>query len=268
MITFVGIVPHSPLLLDVIGKEHTEKLSQTLEAFKVLRQKLDEVQPDAIVVVSPHSKNLLEDAFTVNITHPEHLNTYQADFKDFGEYSTHFTFSNDLELLQTLLSIHPEIPVVPTHDENLDHGVSVPLSLLGCQPNMPIIPIGYSALENEIHNDFGKKLYEIFGQSHKRIAVLFSAELAHTLSEDAPGGFHSSGAVFDQKIRNTLSQRNIEALHEFNEQMVQEAVSCGYKALLILAGLLNEYNYSYNELSYEFPFGIGYLTAYFDLKKK
>lgn len=267
MLVLVAITPHSPLSIPTIGKEYCEKLIKTITAYGQLKQQVLDVQPDMFVVISPHGKSIQTDAFTVNITHPEELNTYQTNFEEFGEYTTKLSFKNSPDFIEQILELKPEIPVLPVFDEILDHGTSIPLYYLTEQttPRPTIVPLGYSGLSIEEHLNFGKALVDILNRSNKRIMVIISADLAHTLSEEAPAGYHVSGKVFDQQVRDLLKQRNLSELSQLNKQMVDEAVSCGYRSLLILSGILENQKYNYTELSYEAPFGVGYLTSLFEI---
>ena len=48
-----------------------------------------------------------------------------------------------------------------------------------------------------------------------------------------------------------------------NKSLIDEAGECGYRSILILLGIFHELNYRIEVLSYEGPFGVGYLVANF-----
>ena len=47
--------------------------------------------------------------------------------------------------------------------------------------------------------------------------------------------------------------------------IVKEAKQCAYLPLLVLMGILEDISVRPEELSYEMPFGVGYLNAQFHL---
>jgi len=50
---------------------------------------------------------------------------------------------------------------------------------------------------------------------------------------------------------------------QIDEELLKEAVTCGFKGFLILMGILKNVDFTYRQHSYESPFGVGYLTANF-----
>lgn len=268
MLVFAGITPHSPFLLPSIGKENLELVKQTKEAFYKLQEQLTKAAPDVIVVLSPHSKHMQTDTFNIVVSHPEETGKYLANLKDFGDYTTQFNYKTDPEILHKIISLSPDFPISTSFSDSLDYATVVPLSYLlsPSQHNVTVVPLSVSALDRDMHISYGKALFEIFSKSSKRVAIIASADLAHTLSEDSPAGFHESGKAFDQLVINYLKQRRLEAIPKINPEIVEEAVSCGYNVLVLLAGLISHVKYEYHEFCYESPFGVGYLTGYFDFE--
>lgn len=264
MLIFAGIFPHSPLSLPLIGKDHHKKLSATLSSYDYVRVLIEKMEPDIFIVLSPHTETNM--IYTIPISHPDHPSVYHADFHEFGEFSTSLKYKNDPDLLADILSLHPSPPIKACGVETLDYGISIPLYHLTKQnPTVRILPIGIpNDLSPSVHIVFGSRLINTIMMSEKRIAVLISADLAHTLTQDAPAGYHDSGKVFDDTIRNYLSQNKLIELKDMNKETIVQAVSCGFNPLLVLSGMIHDKHHIYHELSYEYPFGIGYLTSYFE----
>ncbi len=78
MIIFGAIVPHSPLLIPSIGKEHRQGLAKTIEAIQEIEQALYLAKPDTICIIAPHGSRY-PDAFSINLAA-----TYKGNFKTFG----------------------------------------------------------------------------------------------------------------------------------------------------------------------------------------
>jgi len=98
-------------------------------------------------------------------------------------------------------------------------------------------------------------------KTDKRVAVLASADLAHTLSEDAPTGFHKNGEQFDKQVMGLLATKNIRGFSGLDSSLIADAQSCGYTSLLLFLQLMQEIDYEFKQFSYEAPFGVGYLVG-------
>ncbi len=67
MIVFAAIVPHSPLLVPSIGKEHRDKLSATLAAIAEIEQAIYLAKADTLCIIAPHGSRY-PDAFSINLS--------------------------------------------------------------------------------------------------------------------------------------------------------------------------------------------------------
>lgn len=97
----------------------------------------------------------------------------------------------------------------------------------------------------------------------KRVAWIASGDMSHRLKKDGPYGLHPSGPKFDQKFIGLLKKKNIEAILSLNSNLIEEAGECGLRSFCLLLGALEEKNINWQPkiLSYEGPFGVGYLVA-------
>ena len=261
MIVFSSFLPHPPLLNPEIGKENLIKLKKTIAAYKHLEAELYNAKPDIIIIISPHGK-LHKEAFTIN-QNPE----LKVNFKDFGDLITNRVFSNELGLGYRIKeSIETSLPIILIA-EDLDYGSAIPLlQLTKHLSKIKILPIGYSDLSNKDHIKFGEIIKEEINKSKKRIAIIASGDLSHKLHKDSPAGYSQRGQEFDQIIIKLLAKKKIEELINFDEELRKEAGECGFKSLLILLGVMKNINYEPEKLSYEAPFGIGYLVENFKIK--
>lgn len=263
-LVFAAFTPHTPLIIPQIGKEHRSLLAKTEKSFSYLADELYSSRPDTILIISAHAE-LLPDAFTLNLNP-----SFTINFYDFGDVVTKLSFKSDVGLTHHIKEqLETNESIVLSSQEQLDHGIGVPLySLLksfGSQPPK-IIPLMYSMLDFKRHFSFGIKLQQEILNSTKRIAVIASGELSHRLTKKSPAGYAPEGKKFDTELQEFLRKKDITAIVDMPMSLVKEAGECGFRSLLILLGILNSINYSVNLLSYEAPFGIGYLTGYFPLK--
>lgn len=259
-LVFAAAVPHPPLLIPTIGKANTKKIGKTAKAMDELERRLYATHPEVLIVISPHG-SYFSDVFTINF-----CTEYATDLRDFGDLSTKLVFRGDTEMTHRLRDATKRkgFPATLISEPNLDHGTSVPLYFLTRHlPQIKIIQLGFCDLDYKTHLDFGALLKEQISMSNHRIAVIASGDMSHALSTEAPAGFNRRGPLFDQKIRELLMAQNISGLLQIDRKLVEDAAECGLRSFLILLGVLQGSRYDYRELSYEDPFGVGYLTAQF-----
>jgi aromatic ring-opening dioxygenase LigB subunit len=263
MLTFAAITPHPPILIPSIGRENTKRIKKTAEAMEELEKKLIAAKPDTIIIISPHGA-LLPDAFSINLN-PE----YTSNLEEFGDFSTKVKFKTNTALAFRIkeLTEDKNIPLTMTSDGFLDHGAVVPLYFLAEKlPKVSILPIGYSLLDFKTHFNFGDLLKEIILNEDKKIAVIASGDLSHRLTKDAPAGYSPRGKEFDEKLTELITNKNTAGILKMDTDLVEKAGECGLRSILILLGLLERINYTPEILSYEGPFGVGYLVANFKLE--
>ncbi len=263
MIIFSAITPHSPLLLPTIGKDNRGKLKKTLAAYKTLEEELYAARPDTIVVISPHG-TVLPDAFSLFIA-PH----YVTNLKEFGDLTTTLKVKSDMrtiESLRRLQKTHSHVPLTGNTDEFLDYGTTVPLSFL--LPRLvvaSVVPLGISGLPLAAHEEIGRHIGDVLQQSKRRIAVVASADLAHTLTDAAPGGFSLEGKKFDQAVVHAFRKDDRAKILKL-EPMAERVKSCGLRPIAMLFGILDDINCTPTILSYEGPFGVGHLVVRFNFK--
>ena len=80
MISFAAVVPHSPFLLPTIGKEKTDKLQKTLDAYAQLEKDLYVLNPEVVVIIAPHGSSL-QEAMTINQAPPAEIDEVPPEEK-------------------------------------------------------------------------------------------------------------------------------------------------------------------------------------------
>ena len=201
-LVFAAIAPHPPLLLPSVGsKEDRGKVKKTLEALDVLGEKFKKLEPDSIIISSPHS----DWGFNVP------LFFLAKDFK--GEIKTY---------------------------------------LIGLE-------------SPQFYFEEGKKVYQSKILNLKsKVGIIASGDLSHCLKEEGPYGFYPDGPKFDRELIDSLRQKDIERILQLDE-IYPDAGECGLRSFSFLLGILEKsgINGQPEILSYEGPFGVGYLVADF-----
>lgn len=254
-LVFAAIVPHSPLLVPGVGKEHISQLAKTVEAYKRLEEDLYASRAETVIIISPHGE--IKNVFTLNLS-PE----FEGDLEEFGDFSTKSKYLGDVGLAyQIREDLETKSPLQLASNMKLDYGTYVPLFLLaGAMTDVKIIPITYSTLNLEAHLDFGRALKRVIVMSQRRVAVIASGDLSHRLTKEAPGGYSPKAEKFDNKICELLQKHKVYEILSLNPELIAEAAECGLKSILILLGLLDGFKVTPQRLAYEAPYGVGYLT--------
>lgn len=257
-LVFAAFTPHPPLSIPAIGHDAAHKLKQTAAALAQLEQDLYAAKPDTIVIISPHGP-VLTDSFVINLA-----NSYTTDLSEFGDLKTKLEFKPNIRFVEDFRShLKGELPVTVTSESQLDYGAAVPLyHLTQHLPPFTIVPISYSLLDYATHIQFGQSLKEQISTTNQRVAVIASGDLSHRLTKDSPAGFDPAGAELDAKITDAVRGRSIQDLLQLDRNLIEHGAECGLRSLFILHGILSETNYQPQVLSYEGPFGVGYLTVH------
>lgn len=260
MLVFAAICPHSPVLIPTIGKENTLLFAKTLEAYKSLKIRLTEANPEVLVVLTPHNE-ISGDKFII-----PSATEFQVSFEDFGDLATKFKIPAQNTLANHWReSFKKELKFKIIQAENLDFGAGVPLFYLNKEHPIPVIVIGQADLDRDKHWRLGELLAEEFSTIETRIGVIASGELSHCLSESAPGGYVASAKTFDNKIVEFLNQKKNTEILNLKESEVLEIKECGLKTITTLLGVLNSSRFEPEFLAYEAPLGVGCLTMNFKL---
>lgn len=258
-ILFSAIAPHPPILIPAIGKENISLLQKTLESYRKLEEYLYASQVETLIIISPHGA-VHSESFTMNLS-PEFI----INFEYFGDLSTKIEIKGDIGASYKIReNLETKAPLQLISEPILDHGCGVPLFLL-TQNNkkIKIIPLYCSALDLNSHYKFGQLLKRELLVNKNRIGIIASGDLSHRLNKNAPAGYSPKGAKFDQKLIEHLKNKKSQDILDMNSNLIEEAGECGLKSILILLGIIDGINYTPELLSYEGPFGVGYLSMNF-----
>jgi len=152
-----------------------------------------------------------------------------------------------------------EIIISSPHE---DWGFNVPLYFIaGENFREKINPILTTAESPKAHFELGQRTSRKLRQK-VNYALIASGDLSHCLKEDGPYDFNPQGPKFDQALIKYLKEKNIDKILELEEEF-PEAGNCGLRSFAFTLGVLNGAKVKINPqiLSYEGPFGVGYLVA-------
>lgn len=261
MLTFAAITPHPPIIIPTIGKkEDLILVKNTIEAMEKLRVVFEKSNTETLLIVSPHAPMSFHQ-----LTFLENEN-FIGNFLVFGDFQTQLSFKNDIELLKEIKETFKKenIAYETQKVEILDHGTLVPLFYLTKNKKPEIIPFSYSMLDLNSNFNYGKILGKTIKKSEKKIGFVASGDLSHRLTPDAPAGYSPLGKKFDKTLIEFLKNKEVDNILNLDSDFVEEAGECGLRSIVILLGVLSVFdisNLKFRILSYEGPFGVGYLVA-------
>lgn len=260
------IVPHPPLLIPSIGGRDLERVRSTKEGMDKLGRMVAGLRPDVLVMISPHTP-IFRDAFTV-----KGASELEGSFASFGRPQVRIAKKNDVQMARHLAEQAGDrgIPLVLLESsrgtwldrgEELDHGLLVPLYYLDQHLETPIVSLSISALSYEDHFRLGRLVRESCREMGRRAVFVASGDLSHRLIKGAPAGYSPRGAEFDRRIVEMAAGGGFDALYELEEDLVEEAGECGLRSIHTMWGALKGQKLENHVLSYEGPFGVGYLVS-------
>jgi len=257
-LVFSGIAPHPPIMVPEVGRESIAGVRASIDAMAELTRRVIDSGAESVVLISPHAP-LEVDSFVAY----EGPRVY-ADFSMFNAPSTEFSVRVDEDLLNaiTAAAASQNYQVSKLVDGLLDHGTAVPLYFLlrnGWQGE--VVALGYSFLSNNDHLRFGSCVARAVDQVGRRVAFIASGDLSHRLRPEAPAGYNPRAHRFDDEVVDALRTNTPERIVEIDQDLRRLAGECGYRSMLVAIGAASELPLHCEVMSYEAPFGVGYLVA-------
>ncbi|MCX7795998.1 MAG: AmmeMemoRadiSam system protein A [bacterium] len=255
-IEYAVITPHPPLIIPEVGGRYLGEVSSTVTSMINLGKKIREISPETLIIVSPHCELFLRYFGIVN------QERISGDFRDFGAPGVRLEFEIDLTLTQKIISsaLESGLPVREIVDAYLDHGAMVPLYYLTRELDYrpKIVLLSFSFLPLEKIYSFGKVIDSV---TEGNVVFVASGDMSHRLLPGAPNGYDPMGKIFDQAVAEIVKSGDLKRLLELDSEIVERAGECGLRSLVMLAGVMNGKKIRTKLLSYEGPFGVGYLVG-------
>ena len=257
-LVFAGIAPHPPIMVPEVGRDAIAEVRSSIDGMAELTQRLIAVKAETVVIISPHAP-LERDAFIAYDGPKLH-----GDFANFRAPTATVNFELDDELLDeiTRAAANEQLMVMRIRGFDLDHGTAVPLYFLQRHGwRGKVIALGYNFLSNEDHVRFGRCIRGAIDRSGRRAAFIASGDLSHRLKPDAPAGFYPEAYRFDEEVVDAIDSCATERIVNIDQELRRAAGECGYRSMLVALGATTDLDANCEVISYEAPFGVGYLVA-------
>ena len=257
-LVFVGIAPHPPIMVPEVGGVRVGEVRASVDAMRDLTERIRACGAETVVLVSPHA--------------PLQRSTFVAyggarlrgDFANFSAPQAIVEAPLDEELLGAIQKAAAEesYRVVVLGPQELDHGTAVPLYFLlrnGWAGR--VVALGYSFLPDEDHVRFGECVKRAIEVNGRPAAFVASGDLSHRLKPGAPAGFDPDARHFDEQVVAALRANTPGQIPRIDQGLRRLAGECGYRSMLVALGASAASEPDCEVISYEAPFGVGYLVA-------
>ena len=251
------MVPHPPMIVPQVGKGSEAKIRSTTEAYEQAAEKIAALEPDVILITSPHSV-MYSDYF-----HISPGKRAKGSFADFRAGEVRFEETYDEEFVDRLerLARERDFPAgtLGERDRRLDHGTMVPLYFIRKKyKGGRIVRIGLSGLPLTRHYELGLLLRDAVEELGRRAVIVASGDLSHKLQSYGPYGFAPEGPQYDERIMDVCGRASFGELFDFDEAFCDRAAECGHRSFVIMAGAFDGLAVEAHRLSHEDVTGVGY----------
>lgn len=255
-------VPHPPLAVHGVGRGREEEIPATLRAYREVARRIAELEPDVMIVSSPHA------TCYADYIHVSPGTGAGGDFASFGDPADEVEVAYDAELVRAIgrACAASGIPAGTEgeRDRALDHGTMVPLFFIqAAGVRCPIVRTGISGLSPLDHYRFGQCVGRAVDELGRRAVWVASGDLAHKLLAEGPYGYSPDGPVFDELACEAFASGDFLRLLTADQGMCERAAECGLRSFQMMAGALDRRGVTCELLSHEGPFGVGYGVASF-----
>jgi MEMO1 family protein len=254
----VVLMPHAPVLIPEVGGGREREAIATVEAMGEAARMVVASQPEAVLVISPHSPR-----------QPGHFGfwsgaTLAGDMSRFGCPEVTLEVPNAAALATAIGERFHEtglatwwVPAQP-----LDHGAFVPLYFLTRSGwTGPTVVMGLNHPGEGGWRKAGQGIQRAAQMLGTRLAVVASGDMSHRLRPGAPAGYEPQAAKFDQEFVRILCAGRFEALSQLDPTLQELAAEDVVDSTLIAAHAAGLAATDHRVLSYEGPFGVGYCVA-------
>lgn len=261
MLTSAFICPHAPVMIPSIGsKGGLQGMKETINHVLADCIEIGQSEPDTVIIMSQRAY-IVPNGISIQIPEEEELFGSMAEFGE--EDCVGAKSDNDLAM-RILNTAHQEsMTVIGQNNNLLDYGMVIPLYYLqkACEKKFKVVALAMSLESKQVHYDFGKIINRVCAQSKENIIFVAASELSHTVTKEAPQGYQPDAKDFDAHAVKYLKSgmtENFLLMDSFDED---EFFCHGLRPIATLLGAIDGTDMKLQDMSYEAPYGVGYLTG-------
>jgi len=267
-IVYACIAPHPPIIVHEVGRGREEETRRTLDALDLVAKEMASFEPQTAVVISPHGP-----------VHPAGAGILTArrargDMRRWDAPDVRFDFENDLDAVAQIQEEAEAagLPLVAVESwddgavDGLDWGCTVPLYyLLSGLGDARLVVVAPSYAAPAYHHEIGKVIGRALERLGRRAVVICSADLSHCLMPGAPSGYNPAGREFDEAYHDAVATWDVDWILKTEREYRIRAAEDAISQTAMLMGALSDCRLRPRVLSYEGPFGVGYMVAAIDV---
>ncbi len=258
---FSGVMPHPPIVVPDVGRGRVRQCQKTHDACVEFARRLVVADPARLFLVSPQA--------------PRHGGSFglwsgrrlRGDLGELGAPAAAVDLPNDE---QTALYVHDAcrelgVRATPIPAAPLDHGSLVPLWFLtraGWDGLTCIASLPWESAAETLRT-FGEAVAMALGRQQGASALVASGDMTHRAKPGAPKGYHKRAVDFDHQLTQLVREGRLEDIAEIDRALRQLAAEDVADSSMVVAAALGHKPHGNEVLSYEHPFGVGYLVAVF-----
>jgi len=263
-VKFAAVSPHPPIIVREVGRGRERETQATIAALEQLAADIGLHRPETVLLMATHGP-LNPGAFFL-LTAP----FAEGDFSRWGAPQVRLRFQTDRELANAIAEQAERsglpLDTAERWDSGLDWSCTVPLYYLRRgMGDARLVAMNISFLPPRDHFEFGRAVRRAIDAKGQRTVIVASADLSHRLSPDGPYGFHPSGPEFDRRIQDAVARWDVQSIIEMDLEFREAAGDDAVPSLSFLMGVLDGLRVRPRILSYEGPFGVGYMVAAIDI---
>ena len=250
---------HAPIVIPPIGGDRACECAETTKAMEMAAQAVVAAGVETVVLVSPHTPRHREAyGYVVG-------ETLKGDFHTFGVRGFEHSFRADAAAAATVARQMERagLSMDPTNVQNLDHGALVPLWFLrqaGYKGRVAVFGFPWNSEPGETHR-FGMAVAAAMDVLERSWALVASGDMSHALKQGAPAGFHPKAHLFDEAVVACVKEGRFGDVSRIDPGLRNLAAEDVADSLETADGVLGPDREGLRFLSYEAPFGVGYLVA-------
>ncbi len=275
-LVFACIAPHGSITIPLLGEKGAEKALQTRMALEELGRRVVAVQPETLVVITPHGHRV-DGCFSL-LNNRRVQGTLGPEPESNGHSFT-LTFEVDKELNAAIVAeahalnvpiarLSYAIPDETQFPQPLDWGALVPLWFLGMplnpQPKVVIACPDRNNVPWELSKPFGLSIRKAAEKLDRRIALVASADLGHAHDAQGPYGYDIASQEFDTALVDAVKAQDLDRLLSFDLNWLKRASTDSYGQVLNLDGAIEGLNFQGELLSYEVPTYFGMMCVAYE----
>ncbi|MCD6120066.1 MEMO1 family protein [bacterium] len=258
-----GLTPHPPILVPEIGRGHAGEVASTIDALNRLVGLISSEEPDVLIMSGPHHHDY--QTGRVGVVTAEKM---QGDFARFGASDVQLKFDGVPEIGSAILGLDLPIKTYGISSDQLDWGYTVFLYFAdkkGWHPR--ILPMTMTWGNLREHYEFGAALARSLEAQipDKTFSYVASGDLSHCTRQGQGREYDAYGREFDEIVVNAVRTGDVEGFLGLADDDLVRARQCGAFSFAAAMGFYSECGAASEMMSYEDPFGVGYLVGKYEV---